>query len=248
MKIAQDILTVLENAEATPQGIKLLGQLDRTTYDRVNKVLTAAGWKWNRSARAHIHPNADPADALESMIETGQVIKLSDFGFFETTGFALDRIIVLADILPGMTVLEPSAGTGNIVRRCKEKGGIVNAVEILDGNISALARIGGVSVTHQDFLTLVPEEWFLFDRVVMNPPFAKQADIQHVAHAIRFLKPGGRLVAIMAAGVRFRTNGRTRTFHEAIAGMSPIWEDLPEGSFKAVGTSVDTCILTLVKP
>jgi 16S rRNA G1207 methylase RsmC len=35
----------------------------------------------------------------------------------------------------------------------------------------------------------------------MNPPFARQADIHHVNHALKFLKPDGLLVSVMSAGV-----------------------------------------------
>ena len=38
----------------------------------------------------------------------------------------------------------------------------------------------------------------------MNPPFDHGADIRHIDHARRKLNPGGRLVAICAAGPRQR--------------------------------------------
>ena len=41
-----------------------------------------------------------------------------------------------------------------------------------------------------------------FDRIIMNPPFSDAADIKHIKHAIAFLKPGGRLVALCANGPR----------------------------------------------
>jgi hypothetical protein len=36
----------------------------------------------------------------------------------------------------------------------------------------------------------------------MNPPFANADDIKHIMHALKMLKPGGRLVAICANGPR----------------------------------------------
>ena len=36
----------------------------------------------------------------------------------------------------------------------------------------------------------VPMDGAQFDAVVMNPPFEKQADIDHVLHAYKMLKPG----------------------------------------------------------
>ncbi len=68
-----------------------------------------------------------------------------------------------------------------------------------------------------------------FDRVVMNPPFERQQDIDHVSRAAGMLKPGGRLVSVMSAGVTFRENNKTRWFRDLIetfAGYERIDEAL----------------------
>ncbi|MBV0881613.1 hypothetical protein KTQ42_20235 [Noviherbaspirillum sp. L7-7A] len=54
------------------------------------------------------------------------------------------------------------------------------------------------------------------DRILMNPLFARQADIDHVLHAWSMLKEGGRLVAIMAASVTFRHNAKSVVFRHLI--------------------------------
>ena len=97
------------------------------------------------------------------------------------------------------------------------------------------------------------EEWKLvspepkFDRVVMNPPFNKaRADIHHVLHAFKFLKKGGRLVAIMPSGVRFRDDKLTNEFRDLVLSCGTI-EDLPEQSFKESGTLVNTVLVILNK-
>ena len=88
-----------------------------------------------------------------------------------------------------------------------------------------------------------------FDRVVMNPPFAKQADIAHVRHALGFVKPGGRLVSVMSAAVTWKTDRRTQSFHamlESGFGFKGYhFEDVPEGAFKESGTAVRTVILVV---
>jgi type I restriction-modification system DNA methylase subunit len=79
----------------------------------------------------------------------------------------------------------------------------------------------------------------------MNPPFADQQDIRHVEHALRFLKPGGRLVAIMSAGVSFRQDRQATTFRELVEGCDGTIEPLPEGAFEASGTGVRAVLVTI---
>ena len=49
------------------------GQLDRKLYEAVNKVLVAAGGKWNRKSGSHIFPR-DPREALGLAVTTGVAI------------------------------------------------------------------------------------------------------------------------------------------------------------------------------
>jgi hypothetical protein len=75
-----------------------------------------------------------------------------------------------------------------------------------------------------------------FDRIVMNPPFANATDIRHIEHARGKLAPGGRLVAICAAGPRQR---------EQLAPIAADWIELPAGSFKEQGTNVNAAIVVI---
>jgi hypothetical protein len=74
----------------------------------------------------------------------------------------------------------------------------------------------------------------------MNPPFANADDIKHIMHALKMLKPGGRLVAICANGPR--QNDKLRPLVEARGG---IWEELPSDTFIGAGTGVRTVLLLL---
>lgn len=94
-----------------------------------------------------------------------------------------------------------------------------------------------------DFLTVEPDP--VYDRVVMNPPFGRQADIKHVSHALKFLKPGGLLVSVMASSVTFRSNKLTTDFRQLIEERGGHIEELPEGAFKSSGTMVNTVIVVI---
>ena len=84
--------------------------------------------------------------------------------------------------------------------------------------------------------------------MVMNPPFSRQADIDHVTHAARFLRPGSRMVAIMSAGTIFRQNSKAVAFREWVEALGGTLEELPDGTFKASGTMVRTCIVSFDIP
>ncbi len=54
MKVDQQILQVLSVAHTQGNALTLYGQLDRKLYERTNKVLDAAGGRWNRKTKGHL--------------------------------------------------------------------------------------------------------------------------------------------------------------------------------------------------
>jgi predicted RNA methylase len=244
MRIDNEVLAVLSKAEINGAAVALTGQLDRKLYERTNKALEAAGGKWNRKAKAHVF-DADASERIEQMIATGDIVVPKDeFNFFPTPVVIVDEMLSMASIGAGMRVLEPSAGKGAIAIPCAELGADVDCVELLDANFAALqddARLR--KVVHTDFLQLEPRP--IYDRVLMNPPFLKQADIKHVTHALKFLKPGGLLVSIMASSVSFRENKLTSEFRALVQESGGSIAPLPEGSFKESGTMANTVIVCI---
>lgn len=243
MKVDTTVLAVLSRSHCAGLYLTLPEQLDRKLYEATNKVLEAAGGKWSRKAKAHAFDG--PADdAMEQIILTGQVTIPQDFGYFPTPPAVADRVMELARIEPGMKALEPSAGRGNLVDPMERAGARVTAYELLEANVTALREQGAAYIVMQgDFLQREPSA--TFDRVVMNPPFAKQADIHHVNHALKFLKPDGLLVSVMAAGVSFRDNRLTQEFRDLVRARGGEIEALPEAAFKASGTTVNTVVVSI---
>lgn len=244
MKLDDEVLAVLSRATVAGKALTLTGQLDRKLYERTNKALEAAGGKWDRKAKAHLF-GAEAAERVEQMLATGQVeVPKDEFNYFPSPPAVVKRLLQLADIKSGMRVLEPSAGKGAIAYACADAGATVDCYELMEANFAALAgdqRLG--PVRHMDFLAQAPEA--SYDRVVMNPPFMKQLDIKHVLHALKFLKPTGLLVSVMASSVTFRDNKLTQDFRDLVRARGGDIEALPEGSFKASGTAVNTVIVTI---
>jgi len=168
-------------------------------------------------------------------------------GFFPTPMPLVDELLRLADIQPGDEVLEPSAGIGHIADAIKRAhpDAQLQVVELV-AEMAQLLEKKGHNVDQGDFLSYRPEK--RFDVVVMNPPFEKDADIEHVMHAWQLLKPGGRLVAIMA-GNKDGQGKKKEAFREMVDKYGTI-ERNPEGAFKSAfrSTGVNTVTVVLDKP
>jgi predicted RNA methylase len=249
MRVDQDILEILERSVVEGGTLRLPpAQLDRKTYAAVNKVIEAAGGHWDRKARAHVF-DGDAIDTIDPILLTGEyTLTKQDFGQFDSPPCVVSRVIELAQIERGMEVLEPSAGIGNIALAAAFRDADVMCYELDERRCDAMVKASARAlrrldmVVQADFLTVEPAP--VYDRVVMNPPFAKQADIRHVTHAAKFLKPGGRLVSIMSTSVTFRTDARSEEFRNFINSRGSAHEALPPKSFKDSGTTVNAVVVS----
>lgn len=234
-------------AEATIEGlvVKLPRQLEREQYSIVSRALNKIGGRWNRGKQGFLF-SEDPAAKVHAVINSGKVVKDDDFGFFKTQEPLGREVIAEAEIEPGMKVCDPSAGDGALARLAAEIVGIqnVDTFELQPCNVAILRDLG-FSPVQGDFLDVAPEP--RYDRIIMNPPFARQQDIDHVRHAWTMVKPGGKLVAIMSASVDFRSNRKTQEFREFLEQHGRLRKN-PEGSFKESGTMASTVTVVLDKP
>jgi SAM-dependent methyltransferase len=170
-------------------------------------------------------------------------------GFFPTPRAVIDEMVGIAGIEPGMKVLEPSAGKGDIAEAMQEAGAEVDAIE-LSNRLRDILTAKGVNVIDNDFTSVEPEP--KYDAVVMNPPFENGQDMEHIRHAYKFLKPGGKLVAIMSAGPFYRQDKQATAFREWLDSVGGSHEAMPEGSFAGSDafrqTGVRTQMVTITKP
>lgn len=200
-----------------------------------------------RERREAAKADAAPFDAMREALRTGQAVQVvSAPQLFPTPAHVAARMVELADLPHGAgsppRIMEPSAGTGALLRAVQDAyagtdrpAPVVHAWEIVHDLARRLRdTFPAVTVRAFDFLQFDPNPVERFDVVLMNPPFANADDVRHILHARRFLAPGGRLVAICAAGPRQ---------HEALQDLADSWEYLPAGAFD--GTNVRTVLLTM---
>lgn len=193
------------------------------------------------NAPAYVPPEKTDFDAMKETLKEG-IKTVCAPQLFPTPPEIAGKMVEYADIQTGQRILEPSAGTGNLIKAIEATETRTDIIAVELNNILAqLLRDGnghgwGIDeIVQGDFLDQ-NGNLGKFDRIIMNPPFENAVDIKHIQHAQKFLKPGGRLVALCANGSRQRA---------AFMDIAEYWEDLPEGSFKAQGTGVNVALMVL---
>lgn len=252
MRINPDILQIIEAGHAEDNLYFLPPeQLPRKTYEAVNKVLNFLGGKWNRKQKAHVF-DKPIEEAIDNVVLTGSVRDLKkEFQFFETPPKVADGLVTYAEVKPHHFCFEPSAGGGNIARALAKIVGKdnIDCLDIQPDLLDSLKKEGFCIFPAQNFLNLNPSSPDIdqYARIVMNPPFTRQQDLEHVEHALGFLKPGGILVSIMSPSIQYRTNKKTLAFLNMLSAYRHETKSLPEGTFKMSGTLVSTIILKVWK-
>lgn len=218
------------------------GQLDRKVYVAFNEAVEALGGSWNKKVKGHLFDH-DPTDEIEALLLTGE-FKTKFAGDFFQTPVELAKLMVAWAVRAGDLVLEPSAGHGRIAAEALKVAGDQRVICFEVDVDRALKLPPGCDARACDFLTVDP---FAVDAVVMNPPFSKGQETRHILHAMKFLRPGGRLAAVASAGVTFRETALYKGLREALAIGGKI-EELSAGTFSKEGTEVSTVLITWTKP
>lgn len=241
MKVDREVIEILEECRIDGDKLHLPDiQLKRPLYVKVNKVLELIGGKWNRKEKAHLFTK-DIGDVLDTVILSGEITDIKkELQYFPTPKHIVKQLIDLADVRPGDKILEPSAGEGAIAKELIKIGCVVDTCEIHEPFRDTLITMG-CRVYIGDFLEFSTEK--KYDKIIANPPFTRQQDIDHVNHMIDMCR--GRVVSIMSRGVIFRENKKTMAFRDRLISLGGSIIDLPYGSFKESGTLVNTCIVKI---
>lgn len=118
---------------------------------------------------------------------------------------------VVNDMLFGLNllnaeVLEPSAGSGNIVDALNNAGAIVSACEI-ESKLRQILNNKCDLIGH-DFLELTKKDCSHFDFIIMNPPFS--ADEKHILHAWEVAPNGCEIIALCNYNTLSNSYSRSR--------------------------------------
>lgn len=153
-------------------------------------------------------------------------------------------------------VLDPSAGTGNLVNGLNVPKENIFLVEPNPEFCEFLRRSGYVNVIQSTFEEALDKKVLPnnISKILMNPPFSKQSDLKHILLAYQLLNKGGTLVSIIGKNSllerdihnqksttleNFISTYKSSKFHQIV--------NLEPASFEESGTICDTCMIVLEK-
>lgn len=127
--------------------------------------------------------------------------------FYPTPKTLINKMLSKLDFKCIQSVLEPSAGKGDLVEAIKkkfeysqyssynrEKNYDIDAIEI-DNNLQYILQGKQLRLVHDDYLTY--NTYKKYDAIIMNPPFS--TGDKHLIKAINMQESGGKIVCLLNA-------------------------------------------------
>ena len=173
-----------------------------------------------------------------------------------TPNWLIDEMVEASGLTDNMTVLEPSCGEGNVLRRLRDNFSFNNlcirAVELnkelaqkaLDVRVDGVPFAGGV--IHGDFLKH-NFNGATFDRIIAAPPFKSNADIIHIQKMYELLNKKGKIVSLTSPLWMVNNEPHQVEFRKWLQGKIYSIKMLPDNTFMEKGKSVHTARIVISK-
>lgn len=232
----------ISNIEIDNDNFLLMKPIEVLTdneYDNLKPMIESMGGHWRERVKGFIF-------SKDILLKNSCASWKEENQFFPTPQNIAKRVVELAEINEKSIVLEPSAGTGalldNLLIYTK-----LYVVEPYYPNIQTLKnkKYDVIQSTFENFFETYKNE--KITNIIMNPPFSKQRDIKHILMAYELLEKNGVLVAIMSENSLYYNTELTKNFNLFLKEKNAYIENIPYGSFKESGTTVDTVIVKIKK-
>lgn len=239
---------ILKNCTLTDNVMKLPNvQFNKKSYAEAKKRIEEAGGSWlGGKVQGFTFPfNAERV--FSELKEKGKCNLQKDFQFFETPDHLADWIVSLAGVISCTDkVLEPSAGRGALVRAIHRKCNdiIVDCCELMPENREILKKMDGIKLIEEDFTKIVGRK---YNKIIANPPFAKNQDIRHVRLMYHILEKGGTIAAITSRHWQVGQEKECMDFRSWVKEIGAEIYEIEEGTFNESGTGIGTLAVVINK-
>lgn len=238
---------VLQNCKVEGTVVKLPNvQLDRKLYQEVAKSLELIGGKWKGGRVYGFVFATDPTELLDQIANGEKQNLKKEFQFFATPEELADTLVYLSNINHSDTILEPSAGQGAIIKSINKVTDVVpDCYELMDVNRTILNKSGlRFNLIGIDFFS---NNRKTYSKIIANPPFSNNQDIDHLIEMYKCLSQCGRLVCITSESWVNGTQKKQIDFKNWLEEVGAEILDIEKGTFKQSGTMVGGKIVIIDK-
>lgn len=246
-QISMDVKEILQQCRIEGTIVKLPNvQLDRKLYQEVAKSFELIGGKWKGGKVFGFVFNNDPFELLEQIANGEKRNLKKEFQFFATPSDLADKLVYLADLKQHDTILEPSAGQGAIIKAINKVCDVTpDCFELMRENVIILNKSGlKFNLIGDDFFKHNGKS---YSKIIANPPFSKNQDIDHLKEMYECLARGGRLVCITSESWVYGSQKKQIEFKNWLDDVKAEIIDIERGSFKKSGTMVGGKIVIINK-
>lgn len=257
-----------ENVPTDPKKLRefakeIVGGDPKEYYDEIYDALEVALNKYakdceimERETKAQLEMSQGIENKLPLRARSLETIKRQQFSTPLTLATAANNAL---DVQGSDIVLEPTAGTGNLIIPFEHKGATVKVNEIDDRRVEAL-KSAGLTPTQEDFLKYQGEA----TAIIANPPFgalqrgkylkfaadfkATNIDQRFINKMLRIMPDGGRISVIVSEGTGYGVSGQSfrkwlEKEHTLIASIKS-----PDGAYKRRGSpTINTALMVIEK-
>lgn len=222
-------------------------QFNKKFYAEAKKWIEEAGGSWQGGKIQGFTFPFNP-ERVFSVLKEGKRCNLQqDYQFFETPADVADWLVMLAGgIHEDDTVLEPSAGRGALIkaihRACPSV--VVKCYELMPENREFLHTLDNVILLDEDF---TKDSVGSYTKIIANPPFSGNQDIEHVRLMYERLEEGGTLAAITGPHWKLGSEKKCEEFRAWLDSVGGKTFEIGAGEFKESGTTIATIAVVIQK-
>ena len=222
-------------------------QFNKKSYAEAKKWIEEAGGSWQGGKIQGFTFPFNP-ERVFSILKEGKRCNLQqDYQFFETPADVADWLVMLAGgIHEDDTVLEPSAGRGALIKAIHRAfpSVMVECYELMPENREYLHTLNNVILLDEDF---TKDSVGSYTKIIANPPFSGNQDIEHVRLMYDRLEQGGTLAAITSQHWKFASEKKCIDFRNWLKEVHGEVFEISAGEFKESGTSISTMAVVIKK-
>ncbi|EKT2121922.1 DUF4942 domain-containing protein [Salmonella enterica] len=170
-------------------------KLQKTQSDELERTLTFIG---GVQENKHWRFPYEVGHTLNTIVATGLIPDAKSHQFYPTPRIIAEYVARAIELQSGETLLEPEAGRGDLLAYVETRQEDITCIEVSPLFAEILRGKGYVNTVCCDFMKWSDDNaCYMFDKIVMNPPYSLGRHKEHTMAALGHLKVGGRLVAVL---------------------------------------------------